>query len=336
MAVTLQDVARAAQVSPATVSRVLNDYPHVSEATREAVLQAVQKLDYPLGKLRRTTAIFPPGVLLVSRLPDWQSEQGAGILHIDRRLITGAQGVLERRGIPARVQSVSMEISSAQQIAEDPQVAGLILLGGIVDYAFADELQALELPTVVAGARTPSPKVNCVTADYLQGAFQAANHLLDQGRRRLGLVNGPPTTMSSAEKAQGFRLALCMHDLPFDPHSVAVSEEFATEPGYWQTLHLLSQHPDLDAIVYAGDSMAMGGLRAIKETERQVPEDVAISGFYDTDIARFTDPPLTSVHVDMNAIGQAAAHRLCDLIARPCDQAWCILMPASLIVRRST
>jgi LacI family transcriptional regulator len=170
----------------------------------------------------------------------------------------------------------------------------------------------------------------------LQGAKEAVTHLIETGRQRIGLVNGPPTTTSSAAKYEGFRLAQSLHDLAFVPSRVVASEEFATEPGYRQTLRLLEQAPDLDAIVYAGDRMAVGGLRAIKESGRRVPEDVAITGFYDDEIARFADPPLTSVYVDMHMVGRIAARRLCMLLEEADDEAWCVTVPASLVVREST
>jgi DNA-binding LacI/PurR family transcriptional regulator len=82
--------------------------------------------------------------------------------------------------------------------------------------------------------------------------------------------------------------------------------------------------------------MAVGGLRAIKETGRRVPDDVAIVGFYDDELARYTDPPLTTVRVDLNLVGQIAARRLAMMLDTPDNQAWCVTVPASLTVREST
>ena len=334
LSVTLRDIAQSAHVSISTVSRVLNDYPYVSEATRQAVCQAAQALGYPPGK-SQGTLLSARSVLLINCHPDWQHEQGVGVLAVDRRLVFGIQSVLEPQNVPTRVQSVGMEPEKAQQFADDPDISGLILLGGIVNQDFVLNLQAAGLPFVVAGARVRSLHVNCVTADYAHGAQEATAHLIARGRRQIGLVNGPPTTTSSAAKYEGFRLALALHGLGFSPSWVVVSEEFATEPGYRQTLRLLEQAPDLDAIVYAGDRMAVGGLRAIKESGRRVPDDVAITGFYDDEIAPFADPPLTSVRVDMHMMGRIAARRLLMLLEGTDEDAWCVTIPASLVVRKS-
>jgi DNA-binding LacI/PurR family transcriptional regulator len=173
-------------------------------------------------------------------------------------------------------------------------------------------------------------------ADYAGGAVQAVNHLIARGRRRIGLVNGPSTTTSSEEKHRGFRLALSLHDMLPAPLQTVVCEDFSSECGYAQTRQLLSRMPALDAIVYASDGIAMGGLRALRENDRRVPDDIAVTGFYDYELARFTDPPLTTVHIDLDVMGAIAGRRLCMLLEEPDSQAWCVTVPTSLVVRGST
>jgi DNA-binding LacI/PurR family transcriptional regulator len=335
MSVTLREIAESAHVSVSTASRALNNRPQVSASTRQNVLQAARQLGYPLSKLRGA----PAGrrtVLLVNRHPDWKNPQDVGILAVSRRLVFGIQSVLEPRGIPVRVQSISVEPEPFDLYSSDAQVGGMVLLGGILKAQFLASLCAAGIPFVAAGARTFVPEVNCVTADYLQGAKEAVTHLISTGRRRIGFVNGPETTTSSGEKLEGFRLALCMHGFECNPRRVVACEEFATEQGHVQTLRLLEKAPDVDAILYAGDPMAVGGLRAIKETGRRVPDDVAIVGFYDDALARFTDPPLTTVRIDLHLVGQIAARRLAMLLDEPDGQAWCVTVPASLTLREST
>jgi DNA-binding LacI/PurR family transcriptional regulator len=334
MPVTLRQIAQVAHVSVSTASRALNNHAQVSVSTRRAVLQAARQLDYPMARLR-SAPVDRRRVLLVSRHPDWKTQQDVGILAVDRRLVFGVQSVLEPEGISVRVQSIAMDRAQLDLYVSDPEVAGLVLLGGMVDVELVHSLCAAGTPFVVAGARVRASDINCVTADYLQGAQEAARHLISAGRRRIGLVNGPASTTSSDEKLAGFRLALCTHGLSYDARSVVVSEEFASEPGHRQTVRLLQQVPDLDGVIYAGDPMAIGGLRAIKETGRRVPDDVAVIGYYDSELARFTDPPLTSVCVDMNRIGQIAARRLAMMLDAIDNQAWCVTVPASLTVHES-
>src|SRR5690606_39328284 len=105
---------------------------------------------------------------------------------------------------------------------------------------------------------------------------------------------------------KALRLSLHLHDLPYVPEQ-AVFSDFNAEAGHRDTLRLLEQCPDVDAILYGDDNMAMGGLRALKETGRRVPDDVAIVGFHGYEVGQYTDPPLPSAEFDMAMqIGRAS------------------------------
>ncbi|NOZ28538.1 MAG: LacI family transcriptional regulator [Chloroflexi bacterium] len=337
MRVTLRDIARQACVSTSTVSRVLNGYPYVSEATRAAVWQAAQDLGYPLNALRRPRQAARMVLMLAYYTtasydkPDMYSVGG----YLERMVSSGAQSIFECHGVATRIQRTNMRAEEARQYADDPAVTGLILMGGVVDRDFVRSLQALGVPFVIAGAHVLPLRVNCVMADVFHGMEQVVAHLIEKGRRRIGLVNGPPTTTTSEEKYKGFRLTLCEHHLPFSPEQV-ISAEFTPESGYEQTQRLLDQAQDLDAIAYAHDAMALGGLRAIRERGYRVPDDIAITGFHNEEISRFTDPPLTSVHFDARLLGVIAARRLCMMIEEPDGEQWHVLLPTSLVVRGST
>ena len=112
--------------------------------------------------------------------------------------------------------------------------------------------------------------------------------------------------------------------------------DFSAESGYQHTHVLLDQCPDLDAIVFADDIIALGGMRAIKEQGYRIPHDIAVTGFGDYTMTDFTDPPLTSVQFDMYRMGVIAAQRLCMLFENPDDYPWLIRIPTSLVVRQST
>lgn len=333
--VTLKDVAERAQVSQATVSRVLNNHPHVDAVTREAVWRAAETLDYPLENLRRST---PENfsVTIVTREHNLQvvSETifSAGI---DRLMSNGAQAMLSRYDVDTCTQRIPLTRATAQHLVDDPSVDGLILMGGVIDHDFVRTLQESEMPFVISGAHVRPLQVNCIMANVIQGMEQAVRHLAESGRRRIGLVNGPPTTKTSEEKYKGLRLGLTLCDLPFDPKQV-IATDFSSDEGYKQTIELLAQEPDLDAVIYADDIVAMGGISALKETGRRIPEDIAVIGYHDYDIARFIDPPLTSVHFDMPLMGKMAARRLLIMLEEPDDQNWFMLVPTELIVRGST
>ena len=291
MVATVRDIAKRAGVSIATVSRVLNNHPSVNETTRFTVLKAAEDLNYPTDNLR-THPQLSRTVLVITREEDDRSPTNtqSGMREFERTVWGGVHSVLEKQGIATRLQQSRMSINEALQYANDVSVSGLILLGGVVKREFYNELVNNQLPFVVAGAHLGPYQVNAVMADVAHGIAEAVSHLIEHGRQCIALVNGPISTQTSVEKLEGFRLALDLHDVPFEFQSV-VTSEFHAEDGYQQTLKLLNQFPDLDAIVYAEDTIAMGGMRALKERKRTIPDDVAVIGFGDYDISRFTDPP---------------------------------------------
>jgi LacI family transcriptional regulator len=214
-------------------------------------------------------------------------------------------------------------------------VAGVIVLGGIVAHEFLERLQAIGLPFVIVGSHAQPLHINYVMADVANGIRLAVDHLAALGRRRIAFINGPPTTGTSAAKLDGFRLALATNDLPFHPGRLAAAE-FTPDSGHEQTEALLAAAPDLDAIVFADDRTALGGLKALRQAHRQVPQDVAVTGFGHLDIARYVVPTLTAVEYNLQAMGRKAARRLYDLLEDPDDAAWGIIEPVALIVGEST
>jgi LacI family transcriptional regulator len=332
---TVRDIAKRANVSIATVSRVLNNHASVNDSIRFVVLQAANELGYPVQNLRSKPQISPSVLVLTRAETEDGTADGASVREFERRVWDAVHSVLDARGVAARLQQSSGTGEEARQYADDVAISGLILLGGIIQRDFAEELLKREIPFVVAGSRLAGVAINAVMVDVGQGIREAAGHLIGQGRRRIGLVNGPVTTMTSAEKLDALRLTLAEHDLALDPAAV-IEADFHPESGYRQTQALMAATPDLDAILYADDSIALGGLRALRERGLRVPEDIAIVGFGDYELARYTDPQLSSVQFDMRLIGRMAARRLCMLLDEPDTDPWLMRVPATFVERQST
>jgi len=333
---TVRQIAQQANVSASTVSRVLNDYPYVDEATRVTVMRAAETLGYP-PKAAARPAQATKTILLLARTDDALRESEIfASSGIEGPIHRAAQPILEQRGFTVRLQRTCMDDPhEAEQYAADPSVNGLIFMGGMVNRELIAALQRVGLPLVVAGAHVNPLQVNCVIADYLDGMRRIIEHLLTTGRRRIALVNGPCTTTSSEEKEKGCRLALARRGVTGEPVSVNCGD-FDAGSGYAMTQEVLAEAPDVDAIAYASDTMAIGGISALRERGRRVPDDVAVTGFYDYDIARFTDPALTTTRVDFQAMGAIAARRLLMLMNEPDGQAWTIVTPCPLVIRDSS
>lgn len=332
MPVTLSDVAKRARVSLSTVSRVLNQKDHVSPEARASVLAAMAALGYNRRDIRRDGQAETI-LLLVHEGSSPVNSDGSVAYEMERLLIGGAKSVLLEEGY--NVQLVQTSTERGSNLPDGRRAAGAINIGGIADRDLLARLLEDAVPLVVAGSHVRPLAVDCVTIDFHHSMLHVVQHLVERGRRRIGLVNGPPTTTTSEERYLGLRLALALHELPFDTSQV-VSGHFTFAGGDDMTRTLLEQCPDVDAIVYGDDDMAVGGLRALRSLGRQVPTEVSVVGYYDYKIAQFTEPPLTSVSFDKQAMGAVAAQRLCTLMADPATYTQTIVLPTLLTVRASS
>jgi DNA-binding LacI/PurR family transcriptional regulator len=331
---TIRDIAQRAGVSPATVSRVLNNHTSVNETIRYSVLRAAEELSYPIENLRVRPQISRSVLVLIRPM------QGAAPgtptdRDFERAVWDGIHTVFDGRNMAARLQQSAATAAEAAQYANDPSILGLIMLGGIVERDFAETLLKAKMPFVVAGAHLHPYHVNAVMADVAIGIREAVAHLVGRGRRTIALVNGPETTLTSVEKLEGLQLAAWQHGLTLTPEHV-VTSDFSPEGGYLQTQQLLQQLPGVDALLYADDTIAMGGVRALRESGRRIPQDIAVVGFGDYALARYTEPPLSSVHFDMGMMGTIAAKRLCMLLDNPDSDPWLIRVPCTFIQRQSS
>lgn len=230
-----------------------------------------------------------------------------------------------------------LDASPAQfvQYLDDVGPVGTLLIGSEVP---ADVMQALlerGHPFVIVGAQVDPGVASSVMADVLHGTAAAIRHLRAIGRDTIGVVNGPEGSGTHADRLDGARLGLSQVGIEFEPE-LTRSFEFTVAAGRRGTDELLDARPDVSALLFADDFMALGGLKALSERGLRVPEDVAVVGFYDYPIAGFTSPALTSVSVDLSRMGRIASELLVALLQGGASTPWSVCIPASLTVRAST
>ncbi len=334
---TIRDIAREVGVSISTVSRVLNDYPHVDSTTRQVVWEAANELLYPMSRIRGQAAKSARTMAFISNF-SLNNAQGSPVQlsGIDQIVANSAQAILEKERITTHIYSSVTSVEDMRGLVEANRISGIIFLGGIFNHDVLGWLQEREIPFLTAGAHAYPLNVNAVMANYVQGMGFAVEHLVATGRRHICLVNGPPETNTSEEKYKGLRLSLSLNELPFQAYQVTAGADFEIESGYIATLKLLAQAQPVDAIIYANDDMAVGGLKALKESGRRVPADVAIVGIHNYEIARFSDPALTTIGFDMQMMGRLAGLRLCNLMGGSYDDSHAMIVSTRLIVRDST
>jgi DNA-binding LacI/PurR family transcriptional regulator len=189
---------------------------------------------------------------------------------------------------------------------------------------------ATDLPVVLGGRPVGAEARWYVDVDNRGGGRLAAEHLLGSGRRRLATIAGPADLQASVARYQGFGDALAGAQLPPDWVEHA---DFKYYGGARAKTRLLEAHPDIDGVFAASDNMASGAMRALRIAGRRIPEDVAVVGFDDLDIARHTEPALTTISQPIRGLGHEMATMLVRLIEG--DSPTPIILPTHLVVRGS-
>ncbi len=294
-------------------------------------------MNYPLSRLRGPGAKPKRTVAFVTQMLDSTIHSSSmEIGEIEQLIVRGAQAIFEQKRMATQIYGSDTSAKQIQRLTETNSINGLIFPGGIYNRDMLRRLKERSIPFVTAGAHAYPIDTNAVMANYIQGMCIAVEHLVATSRKHICLINGPAETNTSAEKYKGFRLALSLHNLAFQDYQASNGASFDVENGYIATLRLLALRRPVDAIIYGTDGMAVGGLKALKESGSHIPRDVAVIGCHNYEIARFADPALTTIDFDMQMMGRLAASRLCSLFEGADEDCHVMTVPTRLIVRDST
>ena len=330
MGVTLRDVAREAQVSTATVSRVINGHGNVSNATRERILGVAERLRYVPDSAARslsTGLTHTIGVLLPDLYGEFFSE-----------IIRGIDEAARRRGLHLLLSGVH---GSARETATAIRalkgwVDGLLIMSPYADGAFLAEHWADDAPAVLMNTPMRGHSHSAFCIDNRGGASVMVRHLASVGHRGIAFISGPSNNFDATERLAGYREAL--RALGLEAGERVLPGDFSEESGYRaaQTLLARPRREWPDAVFAANDMMALGSLFAFNEAQVRVPADIALAGIDDIPMARFVSPPLTTVRVKMAELGARALEQLAAAIKAPeATAASTETMPAELVVRAS-
>jgi LacI family transcriptional regulator len=330
----LEDIARKAGVSRSTVSRVVNDEPYVSEATRLKVQEVIRSEGYspnPAARMLVTQRTRVIGVVIPHTLqvtfqdPYYFPTLIQGVAEATNNrdyamlLWMGERG--EEEGFYRRIlrQNRLMDgLIIASATSDDPLVAHLVHTG---------------MPFVmVERPLRYADRISFVSVDNVQAAEHAVTHLISHGRRRIGTITGSLDIVDGQERLTGYRNALEAAGIPFDSTLVAEGR-FTHQSGYAGAKRLLKEQ--VDAIFAASDITAIGALQALQEASVRVPEQVALVGFDDLPNAVQVTPQLTTVRQPIQRKGSLATTLLLDLIEGVVSSPQQVLLPTQLVIRES-
>ncbi|MEV7103718.1 LacI family DNA-binding transcriptional regulator [Streptomyces atroolivaceus] len=332
---TLEDVARQAGVSRATVSRVVNGIRNVDPDIQELVRHTIEQTGYRPNRAARSlvTQRTETVALIIS---------GAGDAYTSRvfadpffgRVVSGVVGYLRSHAMHP-VLLVAESDAAREQVVE-------YLSQGTADGALVVSIQAADpLPEMLTAARIPvvlfaRPEhphtVSHVDLAHAEGARLAAEHLLARGCRQIATISAPQSIPAARDRLDGFRAALASAGVVDVP---VVEGNFTLDSGAAAMAELLSDHPDVDGVFAANDLMAQGACQFLRERGKRIPQDVAVIGFDDSSVAVTCRPPLTTVRQPVEKMAVAMARLLSEHIQGMHTEPVSVLFDAELVVRES-
>ncbi len=330
----LEDIARKAGVSRSTVSRVINNDPYVSDRTRKHVQDVIDQERFQPNHaaralVKRHTEII--GVVIPDNVNVFFTDnsywpmilQGIGEATHDRDyamlLWIGQTGEDSEQFI--------------RKITGSRMMDGLIIASLTTDHPLFSHLLSIKIPIVMVDRPLGlEEQISYVTVDNIRGAELAVRHLISLGRRRIAHITGHLSIADGQERLQGYKNALQRAGMTVEPELI-VEGQFSHEQGYIGMKKLLKFKPD--AVFAPGDTAAIGAVQAVREAGLRVPEDIAVVGFDDLDVATRMSPQLTTIRQPVQQKGAYAARLLIDLIEEKCSSPQHIVLPTELVVRQS-
>lgn len=342
--VTLKDIAREAQVSIGTVSRVFNNHINVTEEVRQRVLKAATQLGYfaVTGQEQRSydnnRMVREIGFLFSSFVP----VNGITTNPFWSHILHGVESEASRFNIKVTYRSISGLQNTPDLLLTtiyEMKLGGALLVGP-AELETAHLLQSIGIPLVLVDNHVP--RFNSVLGSNFEGARTAVNYLISMGHRQIAFIGGPVregTQPASGvytieRRAEGYRMALLDAGLSISCE-LYESANLSTDGGYEACKRMLRSKLPFSAIFCANDEMAIGALKALREADLRVPEDVSLIGFDDISMVEHLVPALTTVRVDKEVLGSVAVKRLLALMSNPDPVSVSSVLEVELVIRDS-
>lgn len=329
MPVTIRDVAEAAGVSIATVSRVLNNKDHpVGAATRERILRAAEELGYRpnvAARSLRTERSSTVGIIADDIIGPFAT-----------KIIRGIQDRLKLAGYLCVIISADWDPDTEREAIHDLVSRSIdgIIFSETWHRTAVQMLDVASRPYVFVHRQFAVPGQFSAIPDELYGAQLATAHLVKLGHHRIGYINGPEHFYASEVRLQGYQAELAKAGIPYDPALVSRGN-WDVDGGYAAARQLLDAQPRLTALFAGNDLMAAGAIYALRDAGLRVPEDVAVVGYDDREISRIFRPALTTVTLPCYEMGQASGQMLLDRMAGRSDAGEEVKVRGHLILRQS-
>ncbi|HLV10266.1 MAG TPA: LacI family DNA-binding transcriptional regulator [Halanaerobiales bacterium] len=328
--ITIKEVAKYAEVSPSTVSRVLSNDYRISEETQKKVRKAVKKLGYHPNAIARSLVTQKTKTLglILSRPAEeaFANPFFPGILQ-------SIASISQEKGFSlllASSRDYHKEHEEALKMLRYGKVDGVILMASRVNDDIVKQLINNNYPFVLVGRSLELNEIPIVNNDNIKASYQAVKFLINKGYEKIAFISGPQEYVVSQDREKGYKKAL----KEYNPALVRYSG-FSYKGGYRQTQILLGEQ-EVDVILSLDDMIASGALRAAQNSGYDVPRDIAIMGFNDDPMAAYLKPSLTTVRIPVVKMGEKAAEMLIRIITEKDYSGEEIIVSTEIIEREST
>lgn len=338
MPVTIYDVAKKANVGIGTVSRVINNSPQISPKTREKVLKVIKELKYQPHAMAQSLARNRTNTIACI-VPDF-----TGYFFVE--LLRSIQREISKAGYDLILYSVDefdkKDIFLKKTIREK-KVDGVMLLSLEITDKEAERFQQSNFPIVLVD--TYHPGLDSISIENEYGAYIATDHLIKLGHRKIAMITGQLNSVPGSLRLEGYKKALNRNNIDFDERYVysveldindelSLNHGFNEDSGFKGMQQLLNQFEEIPtAIFIASDIQAIGAIRAIREKNLKIPENIAIVSFDDIQLARYFG--LTTVHQPIAEMGRLAVQRLLECLQHKNGKLYSIKLKTNLIIRQS-
>ncbi|WP_121640723.1 substrate-binding domain-containing protein [Virgibacillus sp. Bac330] len=327
---TIKDVAREANVSIATVSRILNNTGKgYSDKTKQHVMQTIEQMGYFPNAIARSLINNESGTIGVL-FPAVSGMVSAEMLHG----IEAAAQVYGKSVFVCNTLSDPDKTKHYLQLLYEKQVEGVIFASGRLTKNFQKIVKQMNVPFVTLSGISDLKNIPEIKVDDLKATYDATNYLIKHGHTKLAMVSGPPHDLiAGTPRMEGFKQALNDANLPCKSSQISWSSAFYFEDGKHAFRSIMKSHPEITAIVAASDEMAAGVISEANAQGIRVPEDVSVIGYDNTKLATMTVPSLTTVSQEFDVMGYRAGELLCQCITG--EDMDSIIMEHKIIERES-
>jgi DNA-binding LacI/PurR family transcriptional regulator len=329
---TIADIAKLAGVSKSTVSRALNDSPLISNETRERIKEIASERNFCISFPARQLSLKESRTIALVANSYYGKETAVEQL-FGLEIMTGISAALSAKGYDMLVlYAHPNDTAWVRQYLDSGRVDGFIVLTPEYQHGHVRALKEMNAPFIIWGI--PQAKCFCssVAGDNFNGGRLATDYLLKLGRQRIAFLGGPLRDLEVQGRFAGYESALQEAGCPVDQQLLAYGD-FSEVSGSEEMQNLLSKSPDLDAVFVNSDLMAIAAMDVIRETGRQVPQDVAVIGYDDLIIAEHCYPPLTTIRQNVPLAGKLLAQNLLQYLSTGAITN--VTIPVELVIRKS-